>query len=734
MSVRFLSICLLSILPAIASAADLRVTVTDPQSAVLVGAQVSIYPAGGSQALAIRTTTASGTVSFSGLAAGKYRVEVMAPAFAPRSVPVALPEESAVQVKLALATVPQTVVVSATRTPVTEQNAGVPVALLDQQDLTNLQPTSEADALRFLPGAIISTAGRRGSQASLLVQGGDSDYNKVLIDGVPVNDPGGFFDFGVVPLQEADRLEFLRGAQSTLYGSDAMTSVVQFWTATGTTRVPELRFGADGGNFYTANGFILLSGARGRLDYDLFGDQFNTLGQGINDAYSNSSQGENVGIRLSPKSVLRLRARHSNNLTGVQSNWNFNGQPLLSPDTDQRARQNNFLSSAALTFNSGTHWRHRLAGFEYYHRRSNIDTVIDPGRGCSPPGFLDCSFNEVDKINRAGFEYAGDYSSRDWTTTTFGSYFEDENAHSSEFLSGTNTQGIRRNGAIYAQEILILSRFSLIPGVRFEHNEGFGNKAVPRIAATFLALRGGERFSGTRLRFVYGEGIKEPSFEESFGIAAFLILPNPLLEPEQTRSFETGVQQSLFRNKVFLSASYFNNLFTNQIECCEVVDPATGTSRYFNLNRSFAQGSELEIQTRLSTHLRVDGSYAYTSTQILSAPLGTPFPAGAPLLRRPKHSGTLLVSYFGSRWGASLAGTAMGLRPDSDFTFGTIPPINHVAGYARFDTGAWYAINSRMTTYVNVQNMFNKHYQEVVGYPALAANFRAGMRFRIGGE
>jgi len=719
-----------------AHAANLKVTVVDPRSAAVAGAQVALYPDASSQALGLQNSSAEGIAAFSGLQNGEYRVEVLAPGFAAARLSVNVTSDTSTEVRLKVAGPDQTVVVTATRTPITEEDAGVPVALLDQQDLANLQPVSEADALRVLPGAIISTAGRRGGQASLFVQGGDSDYNKVVIDGVSVADVGGFFDFGVVPLQEADRLEFLRGAQSTLYGSDAMTSVVQLWTATGTTRVPELRFGADGGNFYTANGFASLSGARGRLDYNLFGDQFNTLGQGTNDAYSNSSEGENVGIRLSPKVLLRLRTRHSDNRTGVQSEWNFNGQPLLPPDAYQSARQNNFLSSASLTFTPGTHWRHRLSGFEYHQQRTNIDLVSTPGRNdCNPPGFLNCLFDEVAKTNRAGFEYEGSYSPRDWTTTTFGSYFEDENGHDSEFLSGSNTNGIRRNGAVYAQEILILSRFSLIPGVRFEHNESFGNKGVPRVAVTFLARRGGERFSRTRLRFVYGEGIKAPSLEESFGIAAFLIVPNPLLKPEQTRSFETGVQQNFYRNKVSVSASYFNNLFTNQIECCEVVNAAIGTTEYFNVNRSFAQGSELEIQTRLSARLRVDGSYAYTSTEILSAPgAAPPYATGEPLLRRPKHSGTLLVSYFGNRWGASLAGTAMGPRPDSDFTYGAVPPFNHASGYARFDPGAWYAINSRVTAYVSVQNALNHAYNEIVGYPALKANFRAGMRFRIGGD
>src|SRR5256886_6452179 len=89
------------------------------------------------------------------------------------------------------------------------------------------------------------------------------------------------------PLTEADRLEFVRGAQSTLYGSDAMTSVVQVWTRAGSTQLPELRFGADGGNFDTAHGFVSLSGARGIFDYNAFADQFNTNGKGPNDDYAN---------------------------------------------------------------------------------------------------------------------------------------------------------------------------------------------------------------------------------------------------------------------------------------------------------------------------------------------------------------------------------------------------------------------------------------------------------------
>ena len=129
----------------------------------------------------------------------------------------------------------------------------------------------------------------------------------------------------------------------------------------------------------------------------------------------------------------------------------------------------------------------------------------------------------------------------------------------------------------------------------------------------------------------------------------------------------------------------------------------------------------------------MDLAYNYTSTQILEQPFafdGLHQP-GHPLLRRPKHSGSLLLNCIANRWGTNLGASLVGRRPDSDFLgFG----INHAAGYARVDLGAWYALTSRVTAYVNVENALNRHYEEAVGYPALGANFRAGVRFRIGGE
>jgi vitamin B12 transporter len=569
-----------------------------------------------------------------------------------------------------------------------------------------------------------------------------------------VNEPGGIFDFGVVPAQEVERIEFVRGAVSALQGADTMTSVVQMWSAGGRTAFPELRFGADGGNFGTAHGYASLAGVWQRLDYNLFGDQFNTEGQGVNDAYSNSSQGANLGLKLTGAASLRLRLRHANSRSDVQSFWNFNGEsfPQLGQDADQYARQNNFLAGVELAFAPAGRWLHTLRGFEYSHRRLNEDRVPDRGCDIVTFSFLDCPFYSAVALNRAGGEYDGEYQPRSWARINFGYHFENEVGHFDNrffdpFAGGdqaSRTRGLRRNHEGYGQLLLLADRVSLQLGGRVVRNESFGTDFVPRVALSLLALRGGEVFSGTRLTVVpYSEGIKAPTFEESFGIAGAggsIVIPNPGLRPEQLRTFEAGVQQSFFGGRHTLRGVYFHNRFRDLI-VFSVLGPPTFESQFVNLNRSLAHGAEIEWQSRIGKSVSLNASYVHNSTQLLEAPPCAPpfcdpllFGEGAPLLRRPKHSGTVLASYVGKRWGAHLGGSFVGRRTDSDFTFGVVPPFTFAEGYARVDAGGWYQLSRNVTAYVNVGNLFDDDYNEVLGYPALGANFRAGMRFRFGRE
>jgi vitamin B12 transporter len=745
--VRFLILllCFSFSLSLAASAADLKIKVVDPQGAAVAGVQVSLLHE--EKVVATQSTSAEGTAILYPPGAGQYEVRVLAPGFAVETVGVS--SQTDITVNLRLATASETVVVSATRTPVLGEAAGADVDTLSGAQLTTMQPVAANDAMRFLPGAVVNTAGQRGGLASLFVRGGESNYNKVIVDGVTVNEPGGTFDFGTLSLAQGDRMEFVRGAQSTLYGSDAMTSVVQVWTRAGSTLTPELRFGADGGNLGTASGHASLAGARGRFDYNVFGDQFNTSGAGINDAYSDSLEGANVGVALSDSISLRARFRHANSHTGLPGEWNFNGydplvpangptEPLvpLQPDPSDSSQLNNLLGSVELMVNQPSGWQHRFTGFDYLYRYSELNPNGDPARVDPFGDPIDFASHEVDHINRAGFEYQGDYSERSWAHTTFGYRVENENGFVGNLEFGAQNHGQRLNDDIYAQQQLTLGRLSVIAGGRFVHDSAFGNTGVPRVALTLLALRGNETFSGTRLRFSYSTGFKEPRLEETFnglpGPDPFNI-PNPGLKPERVRAFEAGFQQGFFSNKYVFSGTYFNNLFHDQINYVSTNNPPNFPGMYVNVNEAFAQGAEIELQAKLRPRLLLNTAYTYTSSEYLDNPASfdAVFNPGQPLLRRPKHSATTLLSYLGSRWGANLGGSFVGRRSDSDFdNFG----LDHAAGYVRADLGGWYAVHRRVTLYVNVENALDRRYNEVVGYPALPINFRAGMRFRIGGE
>lgn len=711
--------CLLFLVAA--ASAEIKIKVVDPGSASVSGAQVILLNK--DAAIAAQTTTADGVAVFQS-AGNASRVRVLAPGFAPAEADITGVQHEAVTLQLQVAPVAETVVVTATRSPVPAEAAGSDVSTLSGAQLETMQPAALSETLRFLPGAVIGTAGQRGGIASLFVRGGDSRYNKVILDGVPVDEPGGTFDFGVVPMDQTERLEFVRGAQSTLYGSDAMSSVVQMWSREGRTRIPELKVGGDGGNYDTAHGYLSLAGAYGRFDYNFFGDQFNSEGQGVNDDYSNSFEGGNMGVALNDRVGLRVRARHSNSYTGVQGEWRFNGQALEPPDDNQSQRQNNLLASADLTISGPSGWQHRITGFEYHHQRANVNRL-------NADRIFDSPFDSVADMNRAGFDYQGNYLERSWAQATVGYEFEDENGFTGDLLSPPLTHGLRLNHAVYGQQQLTLGRLSVVGGARFVHNATFGNKGVPRVALGFQTMKGGEVFSGTRFRFSYATGIKEARLEEAFADGPFIV-PNPNLKAEENRAFEAGFQQEFLGGKYALTGTYYNNLFRNQIDFA-ILDFTTFIGQYVNVNKSVAHGAEVELKGRLTSRLSLDAGYNYASTQILDQPFAfdTLHAPGSPLLRRPKHSGSLLFNYVGTRWGTNLGGSFVGRRADSDFLGFN---IDHAAGYARVDVGGWYAFTSRVTAYVNLENAFDHYYEEVVGYPALGTNVRVGMRFRIGGE
>ena len=207
---------------------------------------------------------------------------------------------------------------------------------LSGKELEIMQPIAANDALRFLPGAVIATAGQRGGFSSLFVRGGDSRYNKVIVDGVTVNEPGGTIDLGTLPLDEADRLEFSRGAQSTLYGigcHDQRGAGVDAHRQHGDPRAAIRRRWRQ---LWTPHMAIYLGRGSWRYDYNLFGDQFNTAGAGPTTTIPTPCR---VGTWewLGRPGFLAPAGTPFQQRYRCAGRWNFNGQPLMQPDLDQLA-------------------------------------------------------------------------------------------------------------------------------------------------------------------------------------------------------------------------------------------------------------------------------------------------------------------------------------------------------------------------------------------------------------
>ena len=370
-----------------ALAADLKVTVHSPSGDRVSGVQVSLFRAADNAGVAVQTTGGDGSVNFPAsrrwrLSRGHSRSRICRTVGRQLTFPAL--KRSTVQLKLT--TTPQTVVVSATATPATVEQIGDLGRLSQQRSAHADQPrVGQRRAELYMPGAIVSDAGRRGGLSSLFVRGGESNYNKVIIDGVPVNEPGGTFDFGVVPMDNVERLEMVRGPESTIYGSDAMTSTVQLWTATGDTRTPEMQFGADGGNFSTANGYASISGAHGIYDYNAFADSVHHPGARHQRRLFQFAAGRQrrhspvgpCGVSLAPAPLQQLHRRAVGLVVQRQSRASAGLRSVGAPEQLPGQR--------ALTITGPGAWQHQIHRLRVQPSAANTDTIDDPGRPFDSP-------------------------------------------------------------------------------------------------------------------------------------------------------------------------------------------------------------------------------------------------------------------------------------------------------------------------------------------------------------
>jgi vitamin B12 transporter len=713
----------LSIAPSsIAQTQSARISgiVTDPQGSVIADAQVSaeaIPPAG---PLAHGVSAHDGRFVFT-LPPGRYHVTIARDSFAraDQEITIAAGETRELQIRLALEPLSSKVVVTAQALPLHADSSPAPVTILTRAQIEQRVATSLPDLLATQPGFSLGRTGPEGGSASLFLDGGNSNYTKVLVDGVPANTPGGLIDFSNFTLDNIDKIEVVHGAESALYGSDAMDGVIQIFTHRGTTRIPEFTAFADGGNFATGHGGAELSGLLGRFDYSAGVSDLQTDGRGPNDAFRNRTLSGNFGWRVSDSARIGLTLRDNDSQGGTP------GQTLLHPAnlTDTIALQD-FDAGLHADFATGSHWRHQLSGTELYFREFNFDPF----------------FSSFYQYNRAGFTGQSTYLVRAFALTA-GYEYEVENGLLS--LLGMHERRNNQAGFLDARWQPV-ARLTLSVGARAEDNAAFGTRVVPRAGASYALRIAQGAFGDTRLHATYGQGIVEPRFDQSFGSDP-CFPGNPSLSPEQSRTFHAGVDQKLASDRVRFTADYFDSRFHNIIGFLVLDTPpvgcpqsefssnianfGTGAGSFFNTNLARARGANFSGEARITRWLSGSGNYSYDSTRTLSAPtdpadLDPNYLIGGRLLRRPVNSGNISLNANYGRMSWNLSGYFTGQRFDYNFPGQIINP-----GYALINLAATYNIARGFSVYGRIANLANKQYQEVYGFPALGREFRIGVKY-----
>ncbi len=738
-----------------ASAATVDGVVADPSDAPVGGATVqlqAIPSVAGSRPEQI-TSSADGHFRLD-VPAGRYRLIVTHPSLRryEQDLNLSPGQNPELRAQLALEPLSSNVVVSSSAEPIEVNAASEPVSIVTRDQIDSRQITQIAPLLQSLPGVTLGQTGAIGGISSIFLDGGNSNYTKVLVDGVPLNEPGGAMNtFSQFTLDGVDKIEVSHGAASALDGSDAMSGVIAVLTHRGSTRTPLLVAESDGGSFSTGRGMAELSGLAGPLDYSVLGGYYQTQGQGPNDFFLDRTFSGNFGLRLAEQNSLRLTVRSNSSDSGQP------GQTLFTPPTlNEQFDLSDLSAGLSWDFSTGPHWQHRLFGFEndihelFANPLSAYFLSPDPFGECDfprsanavPSAYCDFPFVTRNQFNRAGFQGQSSYVARHFSAT-LGYYYEVENAYLAD-LDGLHA---RRNNQAGFLELRwqATNRLVLNAGFREEDNANFGTRGVPRAGAAYTLRYGHDFWGATRLRANYGQGIKEPSLDQSFGTDP-CFPGNPDLLPEESRTTYAGIEQHLDSDKATISGDFFYNQFRNIVsftDCfpggpCPVTPPAACPSSFgtfFNTDLARARGGHLVGQLQLAKNLSLAANYTYDDSRVLVSPNAFD-PAELPgnrLLRRPVNSGNLVLDGGIRRFHGNVAATFVGRRTDSDFLF---PPLGLTSdpGYMRVDVAASYVLSTHASVIGHVTNLFNKDYQDVLGFPALGRAAYIGMRFRLGGE
>jgi vitamin B12 transporter len=706
--------------------AQLRIegSITDQSGAVIQNAQVAALQQG--KQIAAAKSDGSGHYSLSIPDIGRYEVQASAAAFAAVARTSEVRDSTPLQLDFALKLdkLAQQVTVTATGLPTLQQNLGSAVSVLEDDQFQHTRDIQ--DGLRLIPGAQITQTGQAGGTTALYIRGGNADANKVLIDGISLNDIGGAVNFGNVASAGVQRLEVLGGPNGATYGADAMAGVVSLNTPHGATPLPQLDYLGEGGNFGTYHQEGTLSGRFHPFDYFADFSRFDSSNSIARSGYHNGTFSGNFGWSINSANELRATVHHDQVASGQPNAVMLYGIP-------DNTKQGSEDAYAGVTFDSQTTQRwHNSVRYGQVRLRSLFSDFSPTGIPQTDEdgdvlGYLGAAVtvkgaNGYTVSGQAQYQYVEEYpnyyatsTDRDFvaaqsdyrfnphTVGLFAFKYEDERGY-----SGGPASSIDRGIYDYTLQVSgdFFNRLHYVVGSGLEKNELFGFAATPRVSLAYDFVRSNSAV--TKLRASFGKGIKEPAlFDQESSLYALLASLDggqqlisqyhvQQIGAENSRSFDGGIDEVFADGRSKLSLSLFHSEYTNGIEYIpqqgltelgvpEAIVAQAEFGATVNSQAFRAQGIELSGEHQITSRWFVRGGYTYLDAVVQRSfssdaigpsfnpnfpdvPIGVFSPlVGARPFRRAPHTGYFGVSYSHGRLSGLFSGSLVSRRDDSDF-------------------------------------------------------------------
>lgn len=564
----------------------------------------------------------------------------------------------------------ETVVVTADRIEESVKDTGSAVSVITREQIEQRKVPFVLDLLRTVPGIYISESGNVGKITSVFTRGANSDQTLVMIDGVKINGSTGFIDLSNLSTANVERIEIVRGPQSTLYGSDALGGVINIITRN-SGKLVSIR--AEGGSDSTYDTGVRSTVGTQRNNISAEFERFKTDGDFKNDDYDHRTFAANGRVQISESTDLGFIYRNARGEVGIPFYFHV-------PSPDQRQENKDSLIHVPFHRKMNSWWDSEL-------HVSVFDQEIHYRFPSEPFGFT-----------------SSDTSSRT-TTFHFGNTFHLGNRQS--IIAGYEYERIRiddsssfgvslDNAKVDTNAVFGQYQFSpwqpltITAGLRVDDHSAFGTDTNPRVAVAYQAS------SDLKLRGTYGGGFRAPRPGELGGPYG-----NAKLLPEEVKGWDFGADFDLVPGFVSLSATAFHNHFD------QMIGFDLNTFRFANFVKVNTSGFEFETLYQPTHSLTFRAAYTYLTTKDQTT--------GLELLRRPKNSGSLNVDYRWRRWGFNYNWNLIGRRVDlNDITFVRSTDDS----YNRADAVISYQLSSDVQVYGRILNLWNEKYQEVFGYQA----------------